>query len=165
VSGADGSFTITGVAPGTYTLRETGGNPAFTCTFPAGCSYSITMTSHAQVTGKDFGNAPPKVVDFGEATITGPAGCLSSTYKIKVSGKHVTKVEIHIDGKLKKTFTGTGAANQTFTYKLVTKKYKNGIHKLVATTFFTPESQTATKRMRVTFQRCAKKSIKPKFTG
>ena len=68
VSAADGSFTITGVTPGTYTLRETGGNPAFTCTFPAGCQYQITVTSHAQITGKDFGNAPPKVVDFGNAT-------------------------------------------------------------------------------------------------
>ena len=72
---------------------------------------------------------------------------------------------ITIDGKKKKTFVGSGTGSQSFTYKIVTKKYKNGIHKLVATTYFSPASQTPTKRMRVTFQRCAKKSIKPKFTG
>jgi hypothetical protein len=57
-SGADGSYAITGVKPGTYVLRETGGDSSLRCTYPIGCSFEISVESDTRVEGRDFGNAP-----------------------------------------------------------------------------------------------------------
>ena len=40
---------------GTWTLRELG-DPSFVCSFPAGCSYGLTIADGAVQTGFDFGN-------------------------------------------------------------------------------------------------------------
>ncbi|HND56206.1 MAG TPA: hypothetical protein PLV92_27505, partial [Pirellulaceae bacterium] len=55
VTGAGGTYSITGVKPGTHTLREDG-QTGWVQKFPASGTYSVTMTSQGVVTGKDFGN-------------------------------------------------------------------------------------------------------------
>ncbi len=55
VSDANGDYVIDGVAAGTWTLRELG-DPSFVCSFPAGCSYGLTIADGAVQTGFDFAN-------------------------------------------------------------------------------------------------------------
>ncbi len=53
-SAVDGSFTIAGVRPGTFTLREVA-QAAWVCTTPAPCTYAVTLSGDAS-TGNVFGN-------------------------------------------------------------------------------------------------------------
>jgi hypothetical protein len=63
-TGLDGTYSISGLAPGTYTVSE-GAQFGWYQSFPGGLgSYTITVQSGDTVTGYDFGNWRP-------ATITG----------------------------------------------------------------------------------------------
>ena len=67
LSAADGNYTISGVNPGSRTVREVG-QAGWTCSFPnpgapsggvvssTNCSYTVTVTSGSAATGRDFGN-------------------------------------------------------------------------------------------------------------
>jgi hypothetical protein len=52
---ADGTYTISGVKPGTWTLREVS-QTGWTCSYPSPCSHQITVTSRGSVPDKNFGN-------------------------------------------------------------------------------------------------------------
>src|SRR2546428_7750233 len=53
-----GNYTITGITPGTYDVREVP-QAGWTCSFPVGCKYTDTFISGVPVTGNDFGNWTP----------------------------------------------------------------------------------------------------------
>ena len=55
VSDATGAYVIEDVAPGNWPLRELG-DPSFVCSFPATCSYGLTLGSGDVQTGFDFAN-------------------------------------------------------------------------------------------------------------
>jgi hypothetical protein len=65
ITAADGTYTISGVRPGTYKVREVG-QTDWTCSYPnpgstapkvsTDCSYSVTLTSGGSTSSKDFGN-------------------------------------------------------------------------------------------------------------
>ncbi|MEA2220073.1 MAG: trimeric autotransporter adhesin [Solirubrobacteraceae bacterium] len=59
VSAANGTFTITGVKPGTYTVREVS-QAGWVCTTPVPCMYVVTLAGNAS-TGNTFGNHMPTV--------------------------------------------------------------------------------------------------------
>ncbi|HND55763.1 MAG TPA: SdrD B-like domain-containing protein, partial [Pirellulaceae bacterium] len=50
-----GAYTITGVTPGTYNVREVG-QGGWTNSYPAGGNNNVTFESNGTYTGKDFGN-------------------------------------------------------------------------------------------------------------
>src|SRR5262249_3286527 len=59
-SAADGTWTIKGIKPGDFTVREAA-DPNFTCTFPGtgdACSYGVHLSSGASVPVGEFGNFP-----------------------------------------------------------------------------------------------------------
>jgi len=55
VSDADGVYSITGIVPGTWKVREEA-QTGWTCTFPAGGYYEETFIAGRIETGNDFGN-------------------------------------------------------------------------------------------------------------
>jgi uncharacterized repeat protein (TIGR01451 family) len=60
-SGADGSYKIDGIKPGTFAVREVG-QAGWTCSAPATCEYDLTFASNDAKTGADFGNWEPASV-------------------------------------------------------------------------------------------------------
>jgi hypothetical protein len=58
VTGVDGKYTIKGVKPGEWTVREVL-QKAWTCSYPNPCNYVEKFYSQAKFTGNDFGNWYP----------------------------------------------------------------------------------------------------------
>ncbi|MFA4935567.1 MAG: SdrD B-like domain-containing protein [Candidatus Methanoperedens sp.] len=65
---ADGSYSFTGLAAGTYTVAETM-KPGWIQTMPSTVTYTVTITSGGVVNGQDFGN----MLDIPQAScVKGP---------------------------------------------------------------------------------------------
>jgi hypothetical protein len=100
----------------------------------------------------------------GSARLAAPTGCVARVFNARVSGQNVAKVVFKLDGKKIKTLTKPNAGTR-FQVKVNPAKYKIGVHRIVATVTFKPETKKAAQTFRVAFQRCAKKLAAPKFTG
>jgi protocatechuate 3,4-dioxygenase beta subunit len=57
-TGADGSYSFTGLAPGTYAVREVA-QDGWSCSYPSPCSWEVTVASGADAGGRDFGSWRP----------------------------------------------------------------------------------------------------------
>ncbi len=55
VTSGGGTYTISGVDPGSWKLREVA-QSGWTCSYPSPCSHAINVISGGSVTGKEFGN-------------------------------------------------------------------------------------------------------------
>jgi hypothetical protein len=55
VTDGSGNYTITGINPGTYKVREVG-QTDWVCSFPSPCYHNETFQSGDALTGNDFGN-------------------------------------------------------------------------------------------------------------
>ncbi len=62
-TGAGGTYTITGIKPGSFKVREVP-QTGWQCSAPIPCFYTETFTSGSAKTGKDFGN-------YQQGTVTG----------------------------------------------------------------------------------------------
>jgi hypothetical protein len=77
-----------------------------------------------------------------------------------VKGTSISKVNFSIDGKRVRT-----VKKSPFSFTLRSRDYGVGVHRLTAKITFKRGTGTASKTEKLTFRRCAKKSIAPKFTG
>ena len=60
---ADGSYSFTGLAPGTYVIREVQ-QPGWTARAPAGGKHTVTLdATTTSATGRDFGNSTSSAVN------------------------------------------------------------------------------------------------------
>jgi hypothetical protein len=66
VSDANGDYTITGVQPGDYKVREVA-QSGWNCTSPSPCYYDLSFSSGSSSTDNDFGNFP-------DVTLAGASG-------------------------------------------------------------------------------------------
>src|SRR5205823_178066 len=57
-SDASGVWTITGVLPGTFKVRQDT-HAGWTCSEPAGCAYTVDFVSGGSSGGKEFGDWHP----------------------------------------------------------------------------------------------------------
>jgi hypothetical protein len=168
---ADGTYTIGGLKPGSYVIRTV--VPAGdTCTAPAGCDYSLSLLSNGVETNKDFLDAPPPAqivlparIVPGLVHLAGKTGCVfGSGFYARVRGRQIQRVTISIDGRTVKS-TGSLKDNTTFRYRVNVLRLKVGSHSLTARVVFKNSSHTKTKTLRLSFQRCARQLVAPKFTG
>jgi hypothetical protein len=172
VSAADGSWTISGIRPGTYNVLEVA-DPNYTCTFPgtgSACKYDVSLQAGDAQTGKEFGNAPPaqivspEKITPGTAKLAGQTGCVAKAFNARVRGTKVQSVTFVLDGKTIKRFTKTNRSG-LYSVRINPKRLQIGVHRLVVSVTFQKGSGTKPKKLRLSFQRCAKKLAQPRFTG
>jgi len=106
----------------------------------------------------------PGRITPGTAKLAGPTGCVSRAFIARVRGTKIATVTFVLDGKVVKKVANTKNAT-VIALRIDPAKYRIGVHRLVTNITFQSGSQTKPKTLRLSFQRCAKKLIKPRFTG
>jgi hypothetical protein len=106
------------------------------------------------------GEVLPEEVVSGRAVLRGPSGCVKQAFKARVNGRSIDSVTFSIDGRKVKT-VGKGA----FALTIHPSKFGVGRHRLIALVKFTQRSGTASRRLPLTFRRCAQGVVAPRFTG
>jgi hypothetical protein len=106
---------------------------------------------------------PERVVP-GSARLAAPTGCVAKAFNARVTGQNVAKVVFTLDGKKIKTLTkpNSGARYQV---RVNPAKLKIGVHRINATVTFLAATKKKAQTFRISFQRCAKKLVAPRFTG
>jgi hypothetical protein len=177
-----GTWAISGIKPGAYSVREVG-DPGFTCTAPAGgCKYDVTFTGGQAAAVGEFGNAPlpqqqsapgqipgaqvvlgERIVP-GRARLLAPTGCTARAFRARIRGTRIAKVVFKLDGNRIKTLTRKNFRG-TYAVRIDPRHLRLGVHRLVATVTFQRGSATKAKTLRVGFQRCPRALRAPRFTG
>jgi hypothetical protein len=106
------------------------------------------------------GQVLPDEVVSGRAVLRGPSGCVKQAFKARVSGRSIESVTFFLDGRKIRT-VGRGA----FTLTVKPSQLGIGRHRIVALVKFTQRSDTANRRLPLTFRRCAQGAVAPRFTG
>ena len=183
VSAADGTWTISGIKPGTWSVREAA-DPNFTCTAPNPCSRDVVFTGGQTAAAGEFGNAPapqqaqaPGVtqpppgqavlgarITPGRARLLGPTGCTSRAFHARIKGTKVARVVFTLDGKRLKTVTRKNFRG-TYAVRINPSRLSIGVHRLIAKVTFQRGSATKAKTFRLAFQRCPRALRAPRFTG
>jgi uncharacterized repeat protein (TIGR01451 family) len=142
-----------------------------------------SVENHATVEGKDqLGKVvdsasaattvlsqPPQIVlpariTPGTARLLGATGCQSRAFNARIRGSKVATVTFVLDGKVVKKVKNTKNAT-VISFRVNPSKLRLGVHRLVVNITFQAGSGTKPKTLRLSFQRCGKKLIKPRFTG
>ena len=98
----------------------------------------------------------------GRAQLLGPSGCVRQAFTARVTGREIVSVTFKVDGKVVKRITGEKGV---YKVKIRPARLGFGRHRVVARVRFTTESGTATRRLPLTFRRCARGAVQPRFTG
>jgi hypothetical protein len=134
----------------------------------------------ANVSGKDFlGKTVTDTDDFttvleaqvvlpavpGSAQLRGPSGCVRGPFTATVRGARIARVTFFIDGKRFKRISAPNGEGSRFTAKINPRGRGLGVHRVTVRVEFAAGSNTSARTLRLSFQRCRKQIIKPRFTG
>jgi uncharacterized repeat protein (TIGR01451 family) len=149
----DGSASIPLTQPVTTTGggNPGGGNPGGGGTLPGGA-----------VTTPPSGGVLPETISAGRARLRGPSGCVYRAFRAHVTGRGIAAVRFYVDGKLVKKITGKRAK---YSVKVVPRRLGFGRHRVVARVRFQKATRTRSRTLPLTFRRCARQVIQPRFTG
>ena len=106
----------------------------------------------------------PERVTPGSARLIGATGCAAKAFNARVRGTKVKTVTFVLDGKTIKRFTKTSRSG-VYAVRINPAKMRIGVHRLVVSVTFRKGSGTKPKKLRLSFQRCARKLAVPRFTG
>jgi hypothetical protein len=95
----------------------------------------------------------------GRSRLLGPSGCAGKTVKATVKGSRIERVTFLLDGKKVKVVQGAGS------YSVKSSTLSAGVHRIKARVTYEAASHTRTHKHLVTFQRCVKRRIVPRFAG
>jgi hypothetical protein len=139
-----------------------------------GRSASATDSASIPLTQPTAGTAPtttpnlsaggtlPETSRSGRARLRGPSGCVKRAFRATVRGRSIASVAFYVDGKLVKRFSRRGSS---FSIKVKPQRYGLGRHRIVARVRFSADSGTRARRLPLTFRRCARQVVEPRFTG
>jgi hypothetical protein len=116
-----------------------------------------TLTPPAQI-------VLPERITPGAAQLVGPTGCVSRAFNARVRGSKIATVTFVLDGKVIKRVRNPKDPSLV-QLRVNPAKMKLGVHRLVVNVTFQSGSGTKPKTLRLSFQRCGKKLLKPRFTG
>lgn len=102
----------------------------------------------------------------GTARIVGKSGrgCVTRNFNVTVTGRRIRRVTFFLDGRRIRVLRRPNAG-RTFRIRVRPGRLRRGTHRIVAVTTFTAASRTPSRRLRVVFQRCARRASTPRFTG
>ena len=159
-------------------------NPGDTWTYT--CSHltattDTSFTNVANVKGRDRNNReatdtddlptalgqvlPQPEIVSGTARLRGPSGCVRGPFRATVRGSRISRVTFFVDGKRFKRITAPNGEGSRFTVSINPRGRGFGVHRVTARVEFAAASQTQTRTLRLSFQRCKKQVVKPRFTG
>jgi len=104
----------------------------------------------------------PETVASGRAVLRGPSGCVKQAFRARVRGRSIASVTFFVDGRRVKRITGTHAS---YSLKVRPSRYGFGRHTIIARVEFIAASGTQSRRLPLTFRRCAQGTVAPRFTG
>ena len=185
-SAADGTWTISGIQPGSYSVRESA-DPNYICTAPGtgvACRFDVTFAAGDAKTIGAFGNQPNpqqqvapdqagnpgsqivlgERITPGRARLLGPTGCTAGAFNARIRGVKVAKVVFILDGHRIKTLTRRNFRG-TYAVRIDPSRLRVGVHRLVAKVTFQRGSGTKARTYRLAFQRCPRALRAPRFTG
>jgi hypothetical protein len=170
-TGADGS-------PGQL---DPGDSWTYTCTAQTTGQPAGTFVNTAKVTARDFNGRTvtdtdefptvleaqavlpaPEIVN-GSARLRGPSGCVSKRFRVTVRGKRIRQVTFYRDGKRIKRITAK-PGQRKFSLR-IKPGAQQGVHRITARVRFVAASQTRTRTLRLSYQRCRRQIVRPRFTG
>jgi hypothetical protein len=100
----------------------------------------------------------------GTARLLGRTGCVARAFQARVRGSKIARVVFVLDGKRLKSVSKPNSAG-SYAVRVNPRSLRLGVHRLVATVTFQKGSGTKAKRLRLSFQRCARALQEPRFTG
>ena len=106
---------------------------------------------------------PGRVVN-GTARLSGPSGCVKKAFDATIRGRRIAKVTFYVDGSKRATIKAK-AGQRTFRYKVRPNGLSRGVHRVTARVLFVVASETKSRTLRLSFQRCARQVVTPRFTG
>jgi hypothetical protein len=95
----------------------------------------------------------------GKSRLRGPSGCIGTTVKATVKGSRIAKVTFLLDGRKVKVVKGAGS------FSVKSSTLSAGVHRIKARVTYEAASATAPRTHVLTFQRCVKRKIAPRFAG
>ncbi len=119
-------------------------------------------TNPPVVTPPPGGGQLPEEVVSGRAQLRGPSGCVKQAFTARVRGRQIASVAFFVDGKLVKRINDT---RSVYKVKIRPNAYEFGRHRVIARVRFTAESGTSARRLPLTFRRCGRGAVAPRFTG
>lgn len=100
----------------------------------------------------------------GNARLLGPTGCQAKAFNARIRGSKIATVTFVLDGKVVKKVKNTKNA-KLIAFRINPENLRVGVHRLVVSITFQAGTGTKPKTLRLSFQRCAKKLVSPRFTG
>jgi hypothetical protein len=120
-----------------------------------------TTTVTQQGTPPASGTLPETILS-GRARLRGPSGCVKQAFRARVTGRSIAAVRFYVDGKLFKRVAGS---RSQYSVKINPRNLGLGRHRVVARVRFDAATGTEARRLPLTFRRCARQTVQPRFTG
>jgi hypothetical protein len=121
-----------------------------------------TTTPPAGGGGGSGGAVLPETIVSGRAGMRGPSGCVYQAFTARVVGRRIARVRFYVDGRLVKTISDR---RRVYTAKIRPRNLGLGRHRVTARVRFVAASRTESRTLRLTFRRCARQTVQPRFTG
>jgi hypothetical protein len=108
------------------------------------------------------GGVLPETIISGRARLRGPSGCVYQAFTARVRGRRIARVRFYVDGRLIKTINGRRGS---YRVKVRPRGLGIGIHRVTARVRFVAAARTPARTLRLSFRRCARQTVTPRFTG
>jgi hypothetical protein len=105
----------------------------------------------------------PEIVS-GRARLRGPSGCVQGPFTATVRGRQIARVTFYRDGKKIKTINAR-RGQRLFKVRITPGGDEGTIHRVTARVRFRARSGTRARTLRLSYQRCRRQVIQPRFTG
>jgi hypothetical protein len=164
-TGVDNTATVTGTDSNGHTVSA---QDTFSTTLsqPAAPAQGASPAQGGSPAPQPQIHVSPARVRPGSARLRGPTGCpTKAAVAATVTGRRIVKVTFYVDAKKVKTLTKANASGGRWVLPMNVRRLAYGTHRVQARIQFARSSETKTRTLRLSFNRCKPAIVRPKFTG